>query len=52
MLSLKGFKRGKEKKVQMDRDPQTGVTASFSSLKLSGKLEEAAARWDEQPVLN
>jgi len=50
MLSLKGFKR-KDKKGHMDRDPQTGVADSFSSLKLAGKGEEAA-RWDEAPVLN
>ena len=36
----------------MDRDPQAGATPSFSSLKLSGKLEEALPKWDEQPVLN
>ena len=49
MLSLKGFKR-KDKKGQMDRDPQTGVAASFSSLKIAGK-EDEAVKGEEAPVL-
>jgi len=49
MLSLKGFKR-KDKKGQMDRDPQTGVAASFSSLKIAGK-EDEGAKCNDGPVL-